>query len=489
MKLRFLGGAGTVTGSKHLLETAQGNILIDCGLFQGLKELRRMNWEVLPFDIKKLKAVILTHGHLDHCGYLPILVRQGYQGPIFCSAPTAAVALLILRDSAKIQEADAARANRFGYTKHHPARPLYTSEEAERAIRLFKTVPERKAIPVLKGISARFMPNGHIIGSCWIQIESSEGRVSFSGDLGRKKPLMLRPGDPLETTDILVMESTYGDRLHSGESARKVLADTIRRTVARKGHVLIPAFAIGRTQDLLHLLADLRKKGEIPPVPVFLDTPMGIRATEVFSDYPEWHSLSASQLQAMENISTSVMSQQQSKELLRRRDSTIVIAGSGMITGGRILHHLATRLSQQKNTVILTGYQASGTRGRLLLRGAHELKLLGEFIPVKAEVVALSDLSAHADQGELLDWIRPLLKKPPTHIFLVHGEPQAAEALRVKIESELGLSVSVAQLGESVELKKLNLARKPRPTSKSTRKDQTASRSSAPLRGRPLPLR
>ncbi len=448
--IQFLGAAGTVTGSKFLFRADNYKILVDCGLFQGLKALRLQNWEKLPVEAASIDALILTHAHLDHTGYVPLLVRNGFKGKIFCTAPTRELAKIILTDSAHIQEEDAKFANEQGYSKHNPAVPLYTSGDVVRALKLFSTEPADKWVKLSKDIKFRFSPSGHILGSAFIELDYQGTRVVFSGDLGRKAPLMLHPPTQITTADYLVVESTYGDRVHASESPINVLKRVINETVARKGHVIIPSFAVGRVQDVLYLISKLKRQKSIPNIPVYLDSPMGIHATEVLLDYPEWHKLGAREVQAFCQDVIMVQNQQQSHEIARAKKSTIVVAGSGMLTGGRVLHHLQVRLADPRNTILLVGFQAAGTRGRLLRDGIPELKMFGQYVAVKAHVEELSSLSAHADQKEILAWLAGF-RSAPKMTFIVHGEPQAADALRVRIRDSLNWPVEVpAQFEEKI---------------------------------------
>ena len=450
-KIQFLGGAGTVTGSKFLLEIEDEAYLVDCGLFQGLKELRLQNWASCPVDAKRLRGVLLTHAHLDHSGYLPLLVRHGFQGPIYATAPTRDLAKVILMDSARIQEEDAELANQGGYSKHHPAQPLYTTEEAHRAMGLFRKCALKEWFPLSDRVRFRFSQSGHILGSSLIEVQTQDWTLGFTGDLGRADPLILPPPDHFERVDYLVTESTYGDRLHSPLSPLKELGRMIRDTFDRGGQILIPAFAVGRTQDLLYLIAELKAASQIPEIPVFLDSPMGINATEIFLDYPDWHRLPSDVVQRMNHAVTLVKSNQQSEEVMRRRESSIVIAGSGMLSGGRILRHLIERAPDPKNTIVLVGYQPPSTRGSLLQSGAAELKMHGQYVPVRAQVETLSTLSAHGDQRDILKWMAKMTA-PPKMTWIVHGEGQPAHALELKVRDTLKWSCHVPAQGESREL-------------------------------------
>lgn len=451
LAIQFLGAAGTVTGSRHLVVAGGKRFLIDCGLFQGLKELRLQNRAPFPVEPSLIKAVILTHAHLDHSGYLPLFHKHGFRGKIFATEPTRDLARILLADAARIEEDDADYANEKGYSKHHPAAPLFTTEDAQKVCRLIEPLELGSWKEISPGVKLRFTSSGHILGSALVELEADGKLLVFSGDLGRNEPILLKKREEIEKADYLILESTYGDRLHSSEPAAQALAKAVADTVRRDGHLLIPSFAVGRTQDLLLLFSQLRKESRIPDVPIYLDSPLAKGATELYQRYPEWLAKRWDAMQALGDTATIIETKQESKALLNARGSTIVIAGSGMITGGRILHHLANRLGDAKNMVLLTGFQAAGTRGRLLQEGASELKMHGRFFQVRAEVRNLSGLSAHADQGELLSWLQGF-KTAPAKTFLVHGEPQAADALRVKITDTLKWNVTVARQFECVEL-------------------------------------
>ncbi len=451
ISVQFLGGAGTVTGSKFLVETDAQRILIDCGLFQGVKDLRLKNWEPFSVNPQSIDAVILTHAHLDHTGYLPLLVKKGFRGKIFCTPPTRDLTKVILADAAHLQEEDADYANRKGFSKHKPAKPLFTTEDAEKALGRLTTIHDEQWRSLQSKTRFRFRPSGHILGSAIIELETSGKKFVFSGDLGRENPLLLNPPDAIKSADYLFVESTYGDRLHDSTSVLRALAKITQDTIGRGGFLLIPSFAVGRTQDLLYLFSKLKKQKKMPDVPVFLDSPMGINATQIFLDHSNWHKLSEREVNDLADVATMVKSRKQSKELLTRKHPAVVVAGSGMISGGRILHHLEARLSDSRNTVLLVGFQAAGTRGRLLRGGITELKMHGRYIPVRAHIEEISTLSAHADQGEILGWLRKF-EKPPKMTFIVHGEPQASDALRVKIQDTLDWKVKVPAGGEIVSL-------------------------------------
>jgi len=451
LSLQFHGAAGTVTGSKHLLKTPDGEYLIDCGLFQGLKSLRLKNWEPLPVDTSKLKAVLLTHAHLDHCGYLPLICKTGFRGKIYCSAPTRDLTEVILRDSARIQEEDAAIANRKGFSKHKPAVPLYTEELVEKVLLLFEVVEPNKPISIGEQCKVTFHPNGHILGSCYLLVETSGKKILFSGDLGRPVSPLLNAPTPITTADYLVMESTYGDRLHPTDSVPYQLGEVINNTLRLKGNVLIPSFAVGRAQELMHLVNELKKNNRIPDVPVFLDSPMGANATEIFRKYPSWHKLTQEQCNSIFEDVHIISRFEETFDVIDTPGSKIIIAASGMLTGGRVLYYLEKYLENKRNTILLTGFQSEGTRGRALQDGVPELKMHGSYYPVKAQVKTLSAMSGHADQQEMIQWLSQI-SEPPKKVFLVHGENNAREAFRVKIETTLGWKVETPGRLQEVSL-------------------------------------
>lgn len=451
MTLTSLGGAGTVTGSKHLLESAGTRLLVDCGLFQGLKDLRLRNWQPLPVDAKLIDAVVLTHAHLDHSGYLPRLVREGFRGPIYLSAATAAVAELILLDSAHIQVRDAEFANRHGFSKHKPALPLYTVRDAEHAIELFRPVDFHQGVALPGGAQLLLRRAGHILGASTAEITWQGTRLVFSGDLGRYGDAVMRDPEPVPAADYVVMESTYGDRTHNGDSAEAALGDIIERTVARGGSVIIPTFAVGRAQSILYYLWRLKQAGRLGLTPVYLDSPMAIDATDLMHRHHADHRLTREECDGACHVATYVRDVEDSKALTANPLPKVILAGSGMATSGRVLHHLEKYAPDRRNTLVLSGFQAAGTRGRSLAEGAHELKMHGRWIPVAAEVRSLDMLSAHADAGEILRWLGGF-QQPPRRVFIVHGEPHAADALRVKIGDKLGWDCVVSQMGERYAL-------------------------------------
>ncbi|MFA5941955.1 MAG: MBL fold metallo-hydrolase [Sinimarinibacterium sp.] len=460
--LTFAGAAGTVTGSKHLLALGGETLLLDCGLFQGLKELRQRNWAPPPFDPASLGAVVLSHGHLDHCGYLPLLVRHGYSGAVHCTPATADIVAIVLRDAARLQQEDADDANRAGYTRHAPALPLFTLDDVEQALTLLQSHAYGERFRATPSATALFRRAGHILGSASVDVELSNGagaaplRVVFSGDLGRWGRPILRDPEFVPEADVVLVESTYGDRLHSGDAAAQ-LAQVVNEAAARGGVIIVPAFAIGRTQELIWTLRQLEDAGRIPALPVFIDSPMAINVTEVYCQHPEDHDLDMTLLMDEKRCPLCcrkyhlVRDSRESRALAQRRGPLIVIAGSGMATGGRVLHHLKHRLSDARNTVLLCGYQAAGTRGRQLQDGAGNFRIHGDDIPVRAGVRIVDGLSAHADRDELLRWLRGFAQ-PPAHTYVVHGEPAAATALAQAVTTELKWDASVAQDGATLGL-------------------------------------
>lgn len=451
MKLTFLGAAGTVTGSKYLLEDAGKRWLVDCGLFQGLKPLRLRNWERLPFEPGAIDAVLLTHAHLDHSGYLPLLVRNGFRGPIYCSAATAELCEILLPDSGYLQEKDAEFANRHGYSKHKPALPLYTERDARESLKLFRTlsIGSEHTLGGRSGVTLR--RTGHILGACSIEVSTENRRLVFSGDLGRYGDPIFHDPTPVRRADYLVVESTYGDRQHERVDPADALETVITRTVARGGTVIIPAFAVGRAQTLLFYLRRLRDSGRLRNVPVFLDSPMAVDASEIFCRSMADHRLSEHECRTSCAIATYVHSTEESKALTANPVPKIIISASGMATGGRVLHHLKRYAPDARNTVLFAGFQAAGTRGAAMVSGASSVKIHGEEIPVRAEVQNLSMLSAHADADEIMRWLGGF-ERPCKAIFITHGEPAAAQALKSRIEHQLGWTCRVPQHLEAVEL-------------------------------------
>jgi metallo-beta-lactamase family protein len=456
--LTFLGGAGgTVTGSKHLLEDGPRRLLLDCGLFQGLKALRLRNWAAPPVDPKTLGAVILSHAHIDHSGYLPRLCRDGFTGPVYCTSGTHDLLKVMLPDAAHLQEEEAEFANRHNTTKHDPALPLYTTEDAERALAQVRRVDFGERFAPVPDVGARFTPSGHILGAGLVTCVIGGRRLVFSGDLGRYNvPIMVDP-DPVAEADVLLVESTYGNRVHPSDDGSDRLAAAVRRAVDQKGWLLIPAFSVGRSQEILYDLRRLEKSGAIPSLPVYLDSPMGIQATAIYAAHTEEHDTELTRVEADGTAPfaprrfTLSRTVDDSKRLNETAGPGIIVAGSGMATGGRILHHLKRLLPDPKTTVLFVGYQAAGTRGRLLKDGATEMKMLGVTVPVRAQIMLSDAYSAHADREEILRWLGGF-KQPPEMTYVVHGEPEAATGLRDAITSRLGWRAAVAEDGQRVTL-------------------------------------
>ncbi len=452
MDIGFYGATGTVTGSKYLVRSKNASVLVDCGLFQGYKQLRLRNRAAPGFDISKLDAVILTHAHLDHSGYLPLLVKQGYRGPVYCTEATRDLCGILLPDSGRLQEEEAQHANRHSWSKHSPAEPLYSEADALQALELLVARPFNESFEAARGLRAEFSPAGHILGAAMLRLDDGKTRLLFSGDLGRTlDPLMLTPAPPL-AADYVVVESTYGNRQHELTDPVKALGALIRRTAKRGGVVMIPSFAVGRTQSLLWCLRQLRVAGQIPArLPIYLNSPMAINVTNLYRRHLGEHRLNAGECEAMSHAAKFVNTVEESKALNRRKGPMVIIAGSGMATGGRIVHHLRAFASDSRNTIVLAGFQAGGTRGAALLEGAESIKIFGEYVAVRAEIKRLDNLSAHADAGEIMGWLQQL-PAPPKRVFITHGEPAAADALRHRIEETLHWNCLVPEYREEVRL-------------------------------------
>lgn len=452
MRIRFLGAAGTVTGSKYLVTDGRRRVLVDCGLFQGFKHLRLRNWSPPPFDVKSLDAVVLTHAHLDHSGYLPLLVKNGFGGPIFCTDGTADLCRVLLPDSGRLQEEDAERANRRGYSKHKPALPLYGERDAVRALDQLVPKPYGEDFAPAEGFSVRLSPAGHILGSAFVRLSNSKTNILFSGDLGRPNDPIMRPPSVVESADYLVLESTYGDRRHDQIEPHLAFGEVISRTVKRGGVVVVPTFAVGRAQALLYCIHRLKQEGRIPlDLPVFMNSPMAVDATEIYHKHRAEHRLSREQCDAMCKAAQIVHSVDESKALNQRHGPMVILAGSGMATGGRVVHHLKAFAPDPKNAVVFAGFQAGGTRGAKMLGGAETVRIHGEDVAVRAEVSVLSNLSAHADYTEVLRWLDHF-RSPPRKTFITHGEPSASDALRGRIKQAKGWDCLVPEHLEEVEL-------------------------------------
>jgi metallo-beta-lactamase family protein len=468
--LTFLGAAGTVTGSKHLLEVNGRRVLVDCGLFQGVKELRQRNWASLPFDLSTLDAVVLTHAHLDHCGYLPKLAAIGYHGRVWCTPGTKDLCSLVLPDSAHLQEEDARDANRFRYSKHDPALPLYTQADAARALMQLQPVGFERVVPVCEGVDLDFINAGHLLGSAYARIRSGGRTILFGGDLGRFGRPILPDPTPVAEADALLLESTYGDRLHDKDDDGARLAGIVNDTAARGGKLIIPAFAIGRVEEVLYWLKRLEESGRIPVLPVYVDSPMAAAALQFYAsrgdeldvtttavpgtdpDRGQHANGRKTKLAAFATARlVTVTSAQQSADLVASRKPAIVISSSGMATGGRVLRHLLETLPDSRNTVLFVGFQVPGTRGGMLVSGAKEIKLLGRTVPVAARIERIDSMSAHADADEIMRWLSGF-ERAPRITYLVHGEPPALDALAARIRTERGWPVDIAQYRQRVEL-------------------------------------
>ena len=473
--IQFLGAAGTVTGSKHLINTGSDSsgsggfqALIDCGMFQGPKEWRERNWQDTPIPARQIDAVVLTHAHLDHCGWIPRLVKEGFRGPIYATPATIDLCGILLPDSGHLQEEDAEFYNKHKKSKHDPALPLYTEEEAQASLQYFRAVPFGETKQLNPEISFRFVRAAHILGSSMVELalrsNGQNRRLLFTGDIGRVRDQKTAPGKVVrsgptegEIADILVMESTYGNRQHPATDPGPELATLIRQTVERGGSVVVPAFAVERTQKFLFMLKELMQSGQLPTIPVFCDSPMAIKAVEIFMKHTEEYGEDTRRLIAQHGSPlewpqfTFALTAEQSKTINDVRTPSIIVSSSGMVTGGRILHHLAQRLPDPKNTVIFIGFQAPGTRGFTIKSGAREVKIFGDIVPIRAQVAALEQFSDHADTPELLEWLHTFPNKPPV-TYLVHGEPAASSQLRDTMTKELGWNVQVAQWMQKVQI-------------------------------------
>jgi metallo-beta-lactamase family protein len=452
--LTFLGAARTVTGSKHLLEVDGQRILFDCGLFQGLKELRQRNWSPLPIRPETIEAVVLTHAHIDHSGWLPRLVSQGFKGPVYCTAGTADLCKLVLPDAAHIQEEDARFANQRGFSKHQPAIPLYTEEDAAEALSRLKPSPFKQKVKVLPGLEVEFINAGHLLGSSYVlatRAGKSGGRILFGGDLGRYSRPILPDPSPGVAADVLLVESTYGDRIHPTEDGGATLGRIVTETIARRGKVIIPAFAIGRVEELLYWLFKLEDEGRLEKLPIYVDSPMAIKGLEYYSARTDELDKEVAQMRRKLPRFTSVNSAMESKALVENDTPAVIIASSGMATGGRVVHHLFAGLPDPRNTVLFVGFQAAGTRGRQLVDGAQYVKMFGQQVPVHARIEKIDGMSSHADAGEILRWLRTFPRAPKT-TYLVHGEIGAQEALQARITKELGWNVEIPSHAQKVEV-------------------------------------
>lgn len=469
--LTFLGAARTVTGSKYLLEVNGARVLIDCGLFQGLKDLRERNWQPLPVDPSTIDAVVLTHAHIDHCGYLPRLVADGFNGRVFCTQGTGHLCRIVLPDAGRLQEEDAAEANRQGYSRHRPALPLFTEDDANRALLHLQLIGYDRTVPVADGIEVTFINAGHLLGSAYARVTVGGGSprtILFGGDLGRYDRPVLPDPTPVDEADVLLVESTYGDRLHGTADDGERVARIVTETAMRGGKVVIPAFAVGRVEEVLYWLRTLEEEKRIPEVPVYLDSPMAAKARELYAarldELDPEIGQTARQAPAFARARAErgvcafctarfhvVSSPRESVQLVGSRTPAIIISSSGMATGGRVLHHLRAALPDPRHTVLFVGYQAAGTRGRRLVEGEREVKIHGQFVPVRARIETIDSMSAHADSGEILRWLSGFTR-PPAVTYLVHGEPPAMQALSQKIAERLGWPTAMPEHREAVDL-------------------------------------
>ena len=449
--LRFLGAAGTVTGSKFLLEIEDKKILVDSGLFQGLKYLRELNWLDFPIPASEVDCVLLTHGHLDHIGYLPRLVKQGFSGKVYCTEPTADLAEIVLKDSAKIQEEDAENANLLGYTKHSPALPLYELKDVEDTLPLIHPCEIDKFIELYNGIKIRFRGNAHIPGAAFIELEANSRRILFSGDLGRPGDPMLQTPEKPEKADYVIVESTYGNKNHPTDSTEEILLRIIHTSLQNHGPLIVPSFTVDRAQDFMYLIWKLKQENKIPDIPVYLDSPMGIDVSKLFLKYPECLIIGTDIFSEVFKSTRMVTSIEETRHLAKNKHPKIIIAGSGMMNGGRILTYLEEQLENPNASIIIPGFQAAGTRGRTISEGGTEIKIHGNYYKVKAAIEHIHTMSSHAGQDEILSWLSAI-KNKPKQVFIVHGEPQSANALRLKIKDTLGWPCTVPQLMDSAYL-------------------------------------
>ena len=449
VNITFLGGTGTVTGSKYLVQHDGKKLLVDCGLFQGYKQLRLRNWNPMPIEAADVDAVLLTHAHLDHSGYLPLLHRQGFRGRVHATPATCDLCAILLPDSGHIQEEDAAFVNRHGYSKHAPALPLYSKHDAIVSLNLLHPEVIGKTFSPIPGWKATFSSAGHILGAASILLEVGGRRILFSGDLGRPDDLIMKAPDLPPEADTVLIESTYGNRTHPQEDVLAELAPALKRVASRGGVAVLPVFAVGRAQALLYAISLLKERGEIPhSLPIFLDSPMAVHTTELLPRHPDAHRLDAEALHQVKHIATMVETPEQSKALAKRHGPMVILSASGMATGGRVLHHLAHYLPDHRNMVILTGYQAPGTRGDTLAKGGTTVRIHAQEVAVNAEVVQLQSSSAHADATQLLDWLKHM-KHAPDQVYVVHGELEASDMLRQRIEHELKWRAVVPEHGST----------------------------------------
>jgi metallo-beta-lactamase family protein len=451
MKVHFFGGAGTVTGSKYLVETATTTILVDCGMFQGLKFLRELNREPLPYLPENIDFVIITHGHLDHCGWLPVLVRNGFKGKIFCTAPTKEIIKIILLDSAKIQEEEAEKANNEHFSKHDQATPLYTVADAEAVFPFLRTIEPNLEVKITDEVYFNFFYASHILGACSVNLMAEEKTLVFSGDIGQDDDVLLFPPKKPKQADYVFLESTYGNRLHPSNNTLLEIETIINNTFHKGGNVVIPSFAVERVQTVMYLLWQLQKEERLPKMPLIIDTPMGIDVIQLFLEFRKWHKLSLEECQEMCQMFTLISDYKDTIAAIYDDRPKVVIAASGMITGGRVLSYLERYIGKPETTVLLVGYQAEGTRGRKLLEGVKEIKMYGKYYSVEANVILVEGLSAHGDQKDLLNWLSEL-ENTPQKVFLIHGENEAADELRHQIKERYNFDCIVPYLGQVIEI-------------------------------------
>jgi metallo-beta-lactamase family protein len=452
MKITFLGAAGTVTGSKYLIEYHEFKVLVDCGLFQGLKELRLRNWDKFPLVASEINAVVLTHAHIDHSGYLPILMKRGFKGPIFSTPGTRDLCSILLPDAGKLQEEEASYANRKGYSKHSPALPLFTYEDGQKVLDQFVLVDFGAEKILRQNLKFCFFHSGHILGAASVLLTSEKTSIAFSGDLGRPNDLVMKAPEFIHRAKYLVIESTYGDEIHTEEDPLDSFEKAINRCFARQGLVIIPAFSVGRTQSIIYALYKLRKQKRIPDIPIFLNSPMSIHATDIYKKHLDELKITQQESTEMSSIVEYSLSVEDSVALNKSQSPKIIISASGMATGGRVLHHIRKFAPDSRNMLILCGYQAVGTRGDSLLKHAKNIKMFGEYVPINAEVVEVLSLSAHADQKEVLQWLSHF-EENPSLVFLTHGESLSAQGLESKIKEELKWPTRIPHYLESFELK------------------------------------
>ncbi|MEK9777121.1 MAG: MBL fold metallo-hydrolase [Quisquiliibacterium sp.] len=451
MKLTFAGAAGTVTGSRYLLDTGERRILLDCGLFQGYKQLRLRNWARFPVPPRRIDAVVLSHAHLDHSGYLPALVRDGFRGPIYATPATRELCEILLRDSGHLQEEEAAFANRHKFSRHEVAKPLYTVADAERAIKQFREVDFEDEFDLADEIRGSLLPAGHLLGASVVRLRRGNRTLVYSGDVGRPNDTIMRAPVAIESADTLIIESTYGNRVHAPDDGEARIGEVIRQTAARGGTVLIPSFAVGRSQTVMFAIHRLKERGEIPDLPVFLDSPMAIDATEIFRRHRRSHRLTVAQVRGMYQSVRFCRTADESRAIANLHMPSVIISASGMATGGRVLHHLKSIAPDPRNHILFVGFQVGGTRGARLVEGEREVKIHGQWFEVRAQVSNIESYSAHADSNEMLAWLRKF-RQVPSQVFICHGEAQASDAFRQRIGKELGWRARVPEHMERVEV-------------------------------------